>query len=117
MKWVAAKIIPEIPGLKIQIDSLDSSIKSIEITTGCQKFKLVHESYGGIRLYVPAPPIMEARWRVHGKFLGMVDVCQDFESPGDADKHLAAYNERLKHGEQSGLVVDEVEVEVTDGTD
>ena len=114
MKWVASKNIPEVPGVKFEADALDSSIKSIEVTTDQGvKFKLVHQDYSGIRVYVPAPPAKVKRWRVHGKFLGMVDVCDDFESQHDANDRLAMYTDRLSHGEKSGLVVEQVEVEVS----
>ena len=56
--------------------------------------KVAIDSYN-LKVLVPAPPKMVEKYRLSGKFAGLVDVCEDFDDEFDAKQRLQDYE--LKH--------------------
>jgi hypothetical protein len=108
----SVKKVSEIPlsGVDIEIESHNNSPKSLTIRDANGGFLRVSATYG-IEILVPAKPKMVKKYRLAGKFAGLVDVVEDFDSSYDANQRLREYNAKVnEYGDETGLSVTEVEV-------
>ena len=65
----------------------------------------------GISVLAPAPPKMTKKFRLAGKFAGLVDVLEDFDSEYEAKQRLREYEQKVTGTEDEvGLTITQVEV-------
>ena len=104
----------KLDGIDVQVELRDSSIGSITFTDKSGKVIKVIGEYG-FKACVKAPPMMVKKWRLSGKFAGMVDVCEDFDNDYDAKDRLREFERKYSGPDEStGLAITQVEVAETE---
>jgi hypothetical protein len=114
MQFVTAKKVTDVvlPGVEVEIENRDGSLFAVTFRVNGNMVKVSKGGYSDITLLIPAPPKVVKKFRLAGKFGGLADVSEDFDSKWDAEQRLREYEK--KYGgpdDEVGLTVSEVEVE------
>lgn len=98
-------------GIAVDMESADGSLRTITLTDGKGGVLRVMRVDYSMQAYVPAPPKMVKKWALTGKYAGLVDVSETFDTKYDADDRLREYRRKNAGGDDEiGLSVSEVEV-------
>lgn len=118
MNLVSIKSLSEVQldGVNLDWTKEDKSIKELRIRDKNGGRLIVRAgSYGDtLRVMVPQPYEEDDRWCLSGKFLGLFDVSEYFESEYDAKDKLRDYSAKAPHGEEHGLSIQKVRVKIND---
>jgi hypothetical protein len=110
MKFKAVKKNSEVvlAGVAAEFDFVDGSVHGLTLrdATG-NVVRIAMRSYS-MQVEVPAPPVMETKYRLNGKVLGIgVDCTFDNQYEADAERERL---ERGVRGDDTDLKVEEVQV-------
>lgn len=111
MKLKTVKEVAEVAlaGVNVEFTQVNSAITAITITDQTGRFVMIQkgDAYGEtLRVLIPEPPKSEERFFVVGRFMGMVDVEEAFESEYDAKDRLTEYERKTGGFNESGLKVE-----------
>lgn len=114
MKFKAVKKNSEVvlTGVAAEFDMVDGSVHALTLRDGAGNVVRIAMRGYSMQVEVPAPPVMEKKYRLSGKVLGIGMDCT-FDNQYEAD----AERERLEHGvrgDDTDLRVEEVEVPVAE---
>lgn len=100
----------QLQGISVELEKRDGSNHSVVLKDSDGGFLKITASYG-ISVLGKAKPVMVKKWRLAGKFAGLLDVSEDFDSDYDAKTRLQEY-ESKHSGKDSevGLKIEQVEV-------
>jgi hypothetical protein len=112
MKFTTVKKDSQIKlaGITVETEYRDASLYVITLRDANGGMVRISGGYG-ITTLVPAIPAMVKRYRLSGKFGGLVDVCEDFGNEHDAKARLSEFE--AKHAgrdSEIGLAISTVEV-------
>lgn len=97
-------------GIAVEFEKHNTSLVAVTLRDSDGRLvKIAKGEYGEMVALVPAPPKKIKKFRLSGKFEGLVDVCEDFDSEAAAKDRLREF-ERVGSGEP-GLKIEAVEVE------
>jgi len=88
----------------------DGSISRIIIEDAEGNLAEINAEYSNLQVYVPKPPVVVKRYKLHGKFLELMDVNELFEFENEAQSKLDDYESKSGKCGNTGLKIDEVEV-------
>lgn len=108
LKRVTKKSDLVLDGVDIQMEMHDASISSIAFTDKQGHMVKVFGDYG-VKVCVPAPPKTATKYRLSGKFEGLVSVSEDFDDNYSAQSRLSEFQSKSLAAD-CGLVISEVEV-------
>lgn len=103
----AAEII--LDGVKVDLTHVNGAITAITITNPAGRFLVIQKGdvYGDtLRVMIPEPPKAEERFVVVGRYLGMVDVEEEFETDLEATQRISEYERKTGSYGESGLKVE-----------
>lgn len=63
-----------------------------------------------LKVMTEQPKIEVSKWKLHGKFAGLVEVEEMFDSEYEANNRKSEYLSSLNHYSEDGLIVTEVKV-------
>jgi hypothetical protein len=114
MQFITAKKDSDVVlhGVQIEIERRNGSPFAVTFRSNGNLVKISQGQYSNFEVLVPAPPTKVERFRLSGKFGGLVDVCEDFETEWQANERLREYGRKFQGPDDDcGLSVEKVEVE------
>lgn len=109
MKLVYAKSGHEIdiPGVDIEFITVNSAILEVIIRGPGTFAKILRgESYNkSLEVLIPEPPKEVDRWVLAGKFIGITDVMEIFESEREAKDRLEEFQDKIGYGKETYLSI------------
>jgi hypothetical protein len=98
-------------GVLVEIERRENEVADITFSDGLGGFlKVAPGRYSGLSLLIPAEPKLVEGYRLSGKFLGLVEVLEDFDTKYRAERELEKYAEAAGPGVEHGLSIKQVEV-------
>ncbi len=115
MRWTDSHGAPVLDGVKINIEKVNNSTVAVLLTDQAgHQVKVCQNGYSSLQVCWPAPPKKAKRYVLAGKYLGLAEVREEFESEREADARRREYQDRADGNEEIGLTVTMVEVEVAE---
>jgi hypothetical protein len=100
----------QLQGISVELEKRDGSNHAIVLRDANGGFLKITASYG-ISVLGPAAPKMVKKFRLSGKFAGLVDVLEDFDSEYDAKAKLDEFKHQHRGDDSEvGLKIEQVEV-------
>jgi hypothetical protein len=99
-------------GIAAELDLVDSSVQGLTLRDAAGNMvRIALRSYS-MQVEVPAPPVMEKKFRLSGEVLGL-PVERTFDSQYEADDERQRLESGVR-GEEAALKVEEVEVAIAE---
>lgn len=104
--------IPESLKSIISMQIVDNKVEAIVVKSDNDYIRITkNDGYSStLKVMTEQPKIEVSKWKLHGKFAGLVEVEEMFDSEYEATNRKSEYFNSLNHYSEDGLVITEVKV-------